>query len=164
MSINQDARRVAFGHRDGRVDCYSFTIPAIDPSSADDRALAVDGQPAGVVALTEDVLLSRPRGRVRLSVVHISALNDGEQSMLLCGYTNGKVEMVTNSTTRRSDQGDTAAVEVQTKSFSLEEGSSVVWVRAQQDQILCACRSLVALASESLHILVRRNASRCTAR
>lgn len=162
LSVNQDSRLVAFGHRDGRVDCFAFLLPAADDDDGDRQPLA------GVVSLELDPSLSRPRGRARLSTVQILACgaagernvdnqsDDSDdvatQSVLVCGYTNGRIEVVVPF-----DGGEASAstATTATKRFCLEEGSTVAWVRAERDQILCACRSLVALSSESLHILVR---------
>lgn len=151
LSVNQDSRLVAFGHRDGRVDCFAFLLPAADDDDGDRQPLA------GVVSLELDPSLSRPRSRARLSTVQILACggsdvdNQSEDSVLLCGYTNGRIEMV-----MRSGGGEaTTTTTTTTKKFCLEEGSTVAWVRGERDQILCACRSLVALSSESLHILVQ---------
>jgi hypothetical protein len=155
LSVNQDCRLVAFGHRDGRVDCFAFLLPAADDDDGDRQPLA------GVVSLESDPSLSRPRGRARLSTVQILACggsdvdNQSDDSVLLCGYTNGRIEMVMRSGGGGQATTTTTTTTTTTKRFCLEEGSTVAWVRAERDQILCACRSLVALSSESLHILVR---------
>lgn len=153
VSVHQQFQLVAFGHRDGRVDCFRFgLLPRADENASSSNVISLAREPA----------VFRPQGRACVSTVQIVSAHQSETAdeeaigntarpedvVLVCGYTNGRIEIC------QPTAGDDGRTTLSTKRFCLEEGSSITWAHADKDTILCSSRSLVALSSESLHVLV----------